>query len=772
VPLAIVWLVGFAIYYFTRTIPNNGIDRITLAFLLPEISSLFADNPDSGWRYLPQRFDLIATAVPIFAGAWGLGGLLLRALGLGLEATDERDGRTVSHLWFCASERHVVAIGLGLSAWSLLTLGFGLAGWLSRPLFAGVLISAAVLEAALVWRNRKTAIGLCGVLASTSLMVPCGVAMVPFAVLAALGSMLPPFDFDVKEYHLGGPKEWFLDGRVHFLPHNVYTSFPFLTEMLSLSAMVLRGDWFRGALAGQFVLCGFLPLTVAAIFFTGRRLFGTAAGLLGAVAYITTPWAYRISVIAYAEGGLTSYLAFALLAAVIAIDRLRSGAPASRTVLLVGLFAGSAMACKYPGVVQVVIPIGAALVATDFIPRRSPPAAAGGATSFELRDALKTAAIYSLGVLLAVGPWLVKNAVETRNPVYPLLWSVFDGRDWDAELNAKWNAAHSPPHYHPAAFFTDMADVAAVNDWQGLLVFGLAPLALLGPMRRRAAMLWLFVGYLYAAWWLLTHRIDRFWVPLLPPACVLAGAGALWAEDLPRRIGGDLGDLLRTTWRFACGAAVVAATLFGVGFDTTPFAGNPSYLADLASASRAVEKPGLAILNRTLPPGSKVLLVGEAEILDARFPLIYNTVFDDSIFKEWTAATASGVPPQAWPLRPGDDIRRTFEEHGVTHVYVNWSEILRYRTTYGYTPFVTPERFDELRRLGVLGEPKDLQFVPADRLSHEKAAEAERAFPSLFRGQGEARIFVADQLYPVVLADRGRVRLPPRRHEVFGKSRG
>ena len=44
---------------------------------------------------------------------------------------------------------------------------------------------------------------------------------------------------------------------------------------------------------------------------------------------------------------------------------------------------------------------------------------------------------------------------------------------------------------------------------------------------------------------------------------------------------------------------------------------------------------------------------------------------------------------------------------GVTHVYVDWSEIDRYRApgNYGFTPFVVPEVFARLVEAGVLGPP-------------------------------------------------------------------
>ena len=42
--------------------------------------------------------------------------------------------------------------------------------------------------------------------------------------------MLPPVDFDVREYHLQAPKEFFQPGRISFLPHNVYANMPLGAE--------------------------------------------------------------------------------------------------------------------------------------------------------------------------------------------------------------------------------------------------------------------------------------------------------------------------------------------------------------------------------------------------------------------------------------------------------------------------------------------------------------------------------------------------------------
>jgi len=189
--------------------------------------------------------------------------------------------------------------------------------------------------------------------------VAAGTAIVCFIVAMALGAMLPSIDFDVKEYHLGGPKEYFQNGSISFLPHNVYTSFPFLTEMLSLLGMILCGDWQEGALAGKLILASFGPLTGLTVFVTARRCFGELAAWSAALIHMSTPWTYRVSVIAYAEGGLTFYLSAALLAVLLTADRARAWRSAaaaedkavcsdSGMLMLCGLLAGSAMSCKYP----------------------------------------------------------------------------------------------------------------------------------------------------------------------------------------------------------------------------------------------------------------------------------------------------------------------------------------------------------------------------------------------------------------------------------------
>jgi hypothetical protein len=579
--------------------------------------------------------------------------------------------------------------------------------------------------------------------------------------------------------------------------------------MLTLLAMVLEGDWYRGALAGNCLLMSFGPLTALALFAAGRRWFGTTAGVLAAIMYLSTPWIYRISTIAYAEGALCFFLFAALMALMMAVDQMGVASangtaesvsavpspsgrglgrgpddlPASphpdplpegegerrvsrsvmqrgvtRTFLLAGLLAGSAMACKYPGLVSVVIPLFVVSAWTGLRRFGKPGWIFPGA--------------FVLGTALAIGPWLARNTFETGNPVYPLAYRIFGGRDWDAADDAKWRNGHRPPTYSLSSLAGLAIDVAARSNWDTPLLFAMAPLALVASVaRRRAGWLWAYVGWLFLTCWLFTHRIDRFWVPLLPVVALLAGGGAAWLwESLKNGLVSNQSGVShrrsgRRRWALANAAfgrtvfivPLVAATLFNIELmvGTPGFCGYNDYLRDLDEAERFTAQftaPELVWLNTNLPKGSKVLVVGDGAMFEARIPVVYNTVFDRSIFESWCAARP-GVDAAVSGLRDAASIRKKLAEEDVTHVYVNWNWILRYRSpgNYGYTDFATPERFAELQRLGILGPALQIanSSMPVDQLDSTWLPELESWGKSLITGAGDHREFITFQAFSV-----------------------
>lgn len=693
---AVGWVVLFTLVFYAVVPTGADVARGAFWSVVPFQILDVVDPPEepnlppAGWSYLPQRFDLFAVAALILFGSRALGAWLLR-----LPTLPNFDARL---------EREVFAWGLGLSAWSLVVLGLGLVGALSSWLFGGILAGAIVSDLVLTIRGRASVEKASPEDAETIPRWVWAVAA-PFLVLFVLGAVLPPTEYDAKGYHLLGPKEFFLAGRVGYLPHNVYTSFPFLTEMLTLSGMVVRGDWFRGALVGRLVLAAFGPLTAMVLFVAVKRWFGTRAGWLAALVHLTLPWTYVLSTTSYVEGALGCYLLLTFFAALRTIEVTRTNEPsANGWALLTGLMAGTAMACKYPALPLVIVPAALVIVIGSLRNRQE----SEGESPSRL-STLRVLAAYIAGVAITVGPWLLKNLVETGNPVYPLAHSLFGGGELTQELADRWSEAHSPDDHAPSAIPSHVSEMTLRNPWLSPLLYAFAPLALFvlrrgstGKSRSTfgntvviagwAGVLWIFI-----VWWGFTHRIDRFWAPMLPVVSLLAGIGASRFEQ--------------RQWRIGVSVLVGLSAMFSLALVTTQVtsgqSGFNSYLVDLDAARPVTERitaPAVFAANASLPADAVVLCVGEAQVFDAGFRPIYHTVFNESDFERWCAVSEPDAPKSEWKLRPTAEIREQLNSHGVTHVLANWAEISRYRApgSYGFSAFVTPDRIEELRESGLL----------------------------------------------------------------------
>jgi hypothetical protein len=189
-----------------------------------------------------------------------------------------------------------------------------------------------------------------------------------------------------------------------------------------------------------------------------------------------------------------------------------------------------------------------------------------------------------------------------------------------------------------------------------------------------------YIALVFALWWLLTHRIERFWTPVLPLTALLAGIGAVWSDT--------------RWWR---GTLAVLAAI-GLPFSFAVVAGGTladnRYLADLPALrdDPAYIEPWHLWLNEHSDEVSRVLLVADAQPFDLRVPTLYNTVFDACFFEQ----LARG--------KTADELRSTLRALKISHVYVAWHEIARYRSpgNYGITDYLQPKVFDDLVEAGVL----------------------------------------------------------------------
>jgi len=383
---------------------------------------------------------------------------------------------------------------------------------------------------------------------------------------------------------------------------------------------------------------------------------------------------------------------------------------ALRLIGLAGFLAGSAVACKYPPALFVVVPLAAWVLfgdcVTDVIQRRL-------VQRWWAQPTLLV--VFLVGVFAACGLWFGKNAVQTNNPTYPLLYGAFDGKTRTPEKDAQWKKVHAPQpdsegrRFSLSQFFREIAWNGWRTLWASLVMPPLALAAIFSRKQRPwLAAMALWAVFVFCAWWLLTHRLDRFLVLLLPAGALAAGIGAVAVPH--------------SYWRSATlGFLLIGATLQFVFVTIHPDNRYFAPLDRLRRDDRELGDIGIRVeaahrwLNQNGKPGEKVLLVGDVEPFDLEIPTIYNTCFDDCQFT------------RIFKDRSRDERLAALREEKIAYVFCSWSHLARFRSpgNYGYTSdYPTRKRVHD-------------ELVGTERLLVPIELDSEAQFGELFRVAAE-----------------------------------
>lgn len=656
-------------------------------------------------------------AAAAIAGMW-----LVSLLGLGREH------------W---RERFMLGAGLGIGSLSLAVLGLGAIGELRRgvwPLVALLVLAALAriavdlrraflarkrpepvepgpqdsrpTDAVAAERSRRQALALTG-------FHYLWLLVTPFLAVTVLAVTLPPgvlwseeaWGYDVLEYHLAVPKEFHEAGRIFFMPYNAYSNFPLNSGMLSLLMMGLRGDPIEATFAAHVVNLGLAAVFVMGAWWVGRRYSGPA-GVTAAVLAATTPWLGYLAGIAFVEPGMLAMGILSLGAMLRAAHSERAG---GRWAIAAGLLAGFACGYKYTAVPMIAIPI--ALVSL-FAQRR-------------WSERGKQFILFGVAAVASLSPWLIRNQLNTGNPVFPLAYSVFGAKPgvWDDELQARWQRGHG---WEGSGLKSDDSIVRTVlartvlepRMGKMLLVLAIAGIVLRRDRWTLAFLLLLAVQV--AVWFTATHLFARFAVVLVIPLVVLAGRVA---EHIRSRVGMAVVALV-----IAVGSLVNIYHFAGLYYIHTRIGGpDAKPLEAHGQLKWFVEGqwPGvdyLKIIN-VLEGDPKVMFVGEARTFYVRPRRDYAVVFSHHPLAQavdrFVGEPREGKPDNgvsgdeaggaALAAAPAESRRSGYalvlewmSKRGVTHLLVHWLELDRLQRTYGLDRGLTPDLFTELETVGLI----------------------------------------------------------------------
>ncbi|MBI3292080.1 MAG: glycosyltransferase family 39 protein, partial [Elusimicrobia bacterium] len=167
------------------------------------------------------------------------------------------------------------------------------------------------------------------------------VGLVSLLSLNFLGALSPPIFYDTLVYHLAIPRLYAIAGGIVPTPTNLYTGFPFLTEMLYGLSLILSGETTATLLHYSFGVGILFVLLGFALRYYDRRI-----GLLAGLLFYATP---TIAWESWLTGVELSWGFFTLLALYAFINAIRSEEPANhrRWLCLSALCSGWALCTKY-----------------------------------------------------------------------------------------------------------------------------------------------------------------------------------------------------------------------------------------------------------------------------------------------------------------------------------------------------------------------------------------------------------------------------------------
>lgn len=242
---------------------------------------------------------------------------------------------------------------------------------------------------------------------------------------------VPPVSRDALTHHLAVPKIYVKNGGITELPHIIVSYYPQLLDLLYCIPMMFDND-----IIPKYIHFSFALLTALLIFlFLSKRLNAFYAWF-GALFFLTLPVIVKLSVTVYVDLGLIFFSTAALLSLI----QWRETGFKLRWLLISGISCGLAMGCKYNGLVTCFI-LSALIPWLYFRGYDNPgkPIRDGSAQGRRRRaeaQALGYAILFLLISLSVFSPWMVKNYIWTRNPVYPLYNAFFTSRTGPGPENA------------------------------------------------------------------------------------------------------------------------------------------------------------------------------------------------------------------------------------------------------------------------------------------------------------------------------------------------
>jgi len=448
-----------------------------------------------------------------------------------------------------------------------------------------------------------------------------------------LASLTPEIGGDSLVYHLNLPKVFLARGSLNPVPEDLNSYFPLFMNNLYLIGLATGGVLSAKIFSFAVGFLLFIAVRQIVLAETGSR----DAALLVGLILLLTPVFYNLLSTTYIDPALAFYVFIALCLFMKAVQRQKSG-----NLFMAGLFLGCALSTKYLAAISI---LSFSALWIWYLLRLRNPAVWG-----------KGLFLWSSGIFLTGGFWLIRNWILVKNPIFPYLGSVFGTAEVPGTRFEIYGMGKSL--YHFLGVFWDMfrvpTEFGAFSDRIGVFYFLVFPFAVYAFFRVVKSRPYTLFWISFLALWFFVCQANRYILPLLPVLLVSGILGILhFLDQFENR------DWLRTAFRFLAAIGIALYLLAGIyhyRHAALLYAGKWTPAQYLKNIERTV--PAANWLNSNLPENARILLGAEPR----------QFYFDRPLVRDVFLQYQTGYTEKSFSL---DELAAFLKTRNITHVLLS-----------------------------------------------------------------------------------------------------
>ena len=506
------------------------------------------------------------------------------------------------------------------------------------------------------------------------------VLIVVSALIHLINSLAPPIFYDALEYHLAVPEKFLQKGGFHFIQNNVYSNFPFNIEMLYLIGLQSGREIVPKLINFCFYLLNLLVIYSICHYLKTPRLISLIAVLLFSTFFITN----SLTLYCYIELGITFFILLLFYTFLHWID--------SRKIedfLVLSVLSGVIIGCKYTTILIYFIPFLIILIIELlFIEKK-------------MSVSIAKILLFIFVTITIFSPWIIKNLVLTGNPVYPLCYSLFGGRDWSVQQSTLFTVSHQPHNIFSPLFLKTIFSRLGLIGYLNIILIFIS--FFIKGLKREIKLIGIYIILSFLFWNFFTQGDSRFFA-INSPIAIILGLYVLYnlIMSYQTKIQSDLksktSDILPQgfhlfTLLFIIQALLGIANSFVLQDRHRIHSYFTGKIDEFEYKTINIEGyPALVkYLNESISPDAKCIFLYEARTFGIKRDVYYNTIFDQNYLMENLRRYVTI-----------DELKDFLKKEGIGYIVLNESERDRFKDRFYGVNYYRELSNEETKRLNEL----------------------------------------------------------------------